>query len=307
MSRTTKRRIAPLLVALVGILPFAFAQQVTVQHAQGETTLEQNPELVFSYDYASIDTLHTLGIEVDGAPPLAGAAPSWLPANLVNIGSLFEPDYEEVNASQPDLIIVGGRSAAVYGDLARMAPTIDVTFGGDFYESLQANTRLLATIFDKEAEAEAALAEIDAKVAALRDTVAQGGDGLVVMVNGGSLSVLAPATARAARGMLLYQTLGLKPSVEDVEAATHGEPISFEFLLQHDPTWLFILDRDAAVGTEGGQPAAQVLDNELMHQTTAWKEGNIVYLDPFNWYIITGAGLTSANEMLDEIAAAYAK
>ena len=224
----------------------------------------------------------------------------------MNIGSLFEPDYEEVNASQPDLVIVGGRSAPCTATWRAWRPP-STSPSGATYESLQANTRLLATIFDKEAEAEAALAEIDAKVAALRDTVAQGGDGLVVMVNGGSLSVLAPATARAARGMLLYQTLGLKPSVEDVEAATHGEPISFEFLLQHDPTWLFILDRDAAVGTEGGQPAAQVLDNELMHQTTAWKEGNIVYLDPFNWYIITGAGLTSANEMLDEIAAAYAK
>lgn len=307
MSRSLKSRLAPALLAVALLLPLAFAQQVTVQHAQGETTLEKNPALVFSYDYASIDTLHTLGIEVDGAPPLAGAAPSWLPANLINIGSLFEPDYEEVNASQPDLVIVGGRSSTVYGELARMAPTIDVTFGGDFYESLQVNTRLLASIFDKEAEAEAALAEIDAKIAALREAVAAGGDGLVVMVNGGSLSVLAPATARAARGMLLYQTLGLKPSVEDVEAATHGEPISFEFLLQHDPTWLFILDRDAAIGTEGGQPAAQVLDNDLMHQTTAWQEGNIVYLDPFNWYIITGAGLTSANEMLDEIAAAYAE
>ncbi len=307
MSRSLKSRLAPALLAVALLLPLAFAQQVTVQHAQGETTLEKNPALVFSYDYASIDTLHTLGIEVDGAPPLAGAAPSWLPANLINIGSLFEPDYEEVNASQPDLVIVGGRSSTVYGELARMAPTIDVTFGGDFYESLQVNTRLLASIFDKEAEAEAALAEIDAKITALREAVAAGGDGLVVMVNGGSFSVLAPATARAARGMLLYQTLGLKPSVEDVEAATHGEPISFEFLLQHDPTWLFILDRDAAIGTEGGQPAAQVLDNDLMHQTTAWQEGNIVYLDPFNWYIITGAGLTSANEMLDEIAAAYAE
>lgn len=300
-------RVVTVLAALALLAATALAQQVTVQHAQGHTTVGLSPTRVFSYDYAAIDTLHTLGIEVDGAPPLAGAAPSWLPADLVNIGSLFEPDYEEVNASQPDLIIVGGRSAAVYGELSRMAPTIDVTFGGDFYQSLQANTRLLATIFGKEAEAEEALAQIDAKIAALRDAVAAGGDGLVVLVNGGSLSVMAPATARAARGMLLYQTLGLKPAVEDVEAATHGEPISFEFLLQHDPTWLFILDRDAAVGTEGGQPAAQVLDNELMHQTTAWQEGNIVYLDPFNWYIVTGAGLTSANEMLDEIAAAYAE
>lgn len=307
MSLSYKQRLSAVLLAVICASPFAFSQQVTVQHAQGETTLEQNPSLVFSYDYAAIDTLHTLGVEVDGAPPLAGAAPSWLPAELINIGSLFEPDYEEVNASQPDLVIVAGRSAPVYGELSRLAPTIDLTFGGDFYESLAANTRTLATIFDKEEEAEAALTEIEAKIAALRDAVAAGGDGLVIMVNGGSLSVLAPASGVAARGALLYQTLGLEPAVQDVEAATHGEPISFEFLLQHDPTWLFVLDRDAAIGTEGGQPAAQVLDNELMHQTTAWKEGNIVYLDPFNWYIVSGAGLTSANEMLDEVAAAYAE
>src|SRR5690554_1060318 len=93
MSRTRKNRLAPILLALVCMVPYALAQQVTVHHAQGETTLEQNPATVFSYDYAAIDTLHTLGVDVDGAPPLAGAAPSWLPSGLVNIGSLFEPDY----------------------------------------------------------------------------------------------------------------------------------------------------------------------------------------------------------------------
>lgn len=295
------------LLTAICVLPFAFAQQVTVPHAQGETTVTVNPDVVFSYDYAAIDTLHTLGIEVDGAPPLAGTAPSWLPAGLTNIGSLFEPDYEEVNASQPDLIIVGGRSATVYGELARMAPTIDLTFGADFYESLQQNTRTLATIFDKEAEAEEELAAIAAKIEALRQQVAEGGNGLVIMVNGGSVSVLSPNNERGGRGSLLYQTLGLTPALEDVDTATHGEPISFEFLLRHDPDWLFVIDRDAAIGTEGAQPAAQVLDNELMHQTKAWQAGNVVYLAPFNWYIISGAGLTSANEMLDEIAAAYAE
>ena len=307
MSRAIPRRPVVTLLAALSMLPLAFAQQVTVQHAQGETTLNVNPEVVFSYDYAAIDTLHTLGIEVDGAPPLAGAAPSWLPSGVVNIGSLFEPDYEEVNASQPGLIVVGGRSATAYRDLARMAPTIDLTFGSDFFASLAQNTRTLATIFGKEAEAEAELAAIEAKIEALRQQVAAGGDGLVIMVNGGSVSVLSPNNERGGRGALLYQTLGLVPALAEVDTATHSEPISFEFLLRHDPDWLFVIDRDAAIGTEGAQPAAQVLDNELMHQTKAWQQGHVVYLDPFNWYIISGAGLSSANEMLDEIASAYAE
>lgn len=301
------RRLLPLLVALGAMLSLAAAQQVTIKHAQGETKVNQNPAKVFSFDYAAIDTLHTLGIEVDGAPPLAGPQPAWLPANPTNIGSLFEPDYEEINASRPDLVIVAGRSAPAYPELARMAPTIDQTFGTDFFASLSANTRMLGTIFGKEAEAEEALAAIQTKIDDLRLKVAEGGDGLVIMVNGGSVSVLSPDNERGGRGALLYQTLGLTPSIEDAQTATHGEPISFEFLLKTNPTRLFVIDRDAAIGTEGAQPAAQVLDNELMHQTTAWREGNIVYLNPFNWYIIAGAGLTSANEMLDEVAAAYTR
>ncbi len=307
MATSITRKLAAAALTLAIGAGIASAQQVTVQHAQGEATVDVNPAVVFSFDYATIDTLNTLGVEVHGAPPLAGAAPAWLPEGLINIGSLFEPDYEEINASQPDLIVIAGRSAAAYPELSRMAPTIDLTFGEDFYSSLQANTMTLGQIFDLEAEAEAALADIQAQVDALREQVAAGGNGLVMMVNGGSLSLLAPNNARAGRGALLYQTLGLVPTIEDIESATHGEPISFEFLVQYDPDWLFVIDRDAAVGTEGGQPAAAVLDNELMHQTSAWQNDRIVYLDPFNWYIITGAGLTSAGEMLDEVAAAYAR
>lgn len=188
-----------------------------------------------------------------------------------------------------------------------MAPTIDLTFGDDLLGSLAENTNTLAAIFDRQAEADAALAAIDAKVEDLRAKVAEGGDGLLIMVSGGSVTVLSPAIEQAGRGSLLYQSLGLQPTIGDVETATHGEPVSFEFLLEYDPQWLFVIDRDAAIGAEeGGQPAAQVLDNELMHQTSAWQNDRIVYVDPFNWYIITGAGLHSANAMLDEIAAAYA-
>ena len=295
-------------IALASLLPLAaagFAQEITVTHAQGETVLPVNPEVVFSYDFAAIDTLTTLGVEVDGAPTLNGTAPDWLPEGLLNIGSLFEPDYEEVNASQPDLIIIAGRSSAAYPELANMAPTIDVTFGDSFYDSLVSNTETLASIFGKEAEAEQALADLQAKVDVLSEQVAEGGNGLIVMVSGGSISVLAPNIERAGRGSLLYQTLGLVPTIEDVEEASHGEPISFEFLLEYDPEWLFVIDRDAAIGTEDAQPAAAVLDNELMEQTSAFQNDQIVYLDPFNWYIVTGAGLTSAGEMLDEISAAY--
>lgn len=307
MITPLRRNIAAALATVALAAGSAGAQEITVEHAQGTTAVPVNPEIVFSFDYAAIDTLTVFGIDVSGAPPPAGRRPAWFPAGLTDIGSLFEPDYEEINAAQPDLTIIAGRSADAWPELSRMTPTIDLTFNGDLYEGLRTNTRILAAIFDREEEAEAALAEIDSRIADLRPVVRDGGNGLLLMVSGGSLSLLNPGGATGSRGALLFDTLGLEPTIADVESATHGEPVSFEFLLRYDPDWLFVIDRDAAIGTEDSQPAAAVLDNELMRQTSAWQNGRIVYLDPFNWYMISGAGLTTMNEMLDEIETAYGR
>lgn len=302
MSTTVRRLLAVAFAAVLAVLAVASAQSVTVATARGEVSVPTNPEVVFSYDYDAIDTLTQLGIAVDGAPSLAGVVPAWAQLDVITIGSLFEPDYEVVNAEQPGLIIVGGRSAAVHDELAKLAPTIDLSGSGDLLADIHRNVRALSAIFGKQAEGEAALAAVDAKITSVRSQVAAADNGMLIMVSGGSLSVIAPDNLR---GRFLYDVLGLTPTIADVQSATHGDPISFEFLLEHDPQWLFMIDRDAAIGTEGAQPAAAVLDNELMHNTTAWKSENIVYLDPFNWYIVLGTGLSTVNGMLDEVAAAF--
>src|SRR5690625_7653053 len=114
--------------------------------------------------------------------------------------------------------------------MSRLAPTVDVTFGSDFYGSLQANTRLLAEIFDKEAEVDAALADIQARIDSLSEQVQSGGDGLLLMVSGGSLSLLSPNNARAGRGALLYQVLGLPATIADVVSAPTREHVPLQCL-----------------------------------------------------------------------------
>lgn len=278
--------------------------QVTVTHAQGETKVAMLPEVVLSYDIASVDTLQALDVKIAGLPERAAAGDYIDTDGVETIGSLFEPDYEKVNSMQPDLIIVAARSQEAFGDLSKIGPTIDMTFGpGDFLGNLESNTIVLATIFDKVDDASAVMESIRQRADALAETAAGAGTGLVVMASGGSVTALAPGSARAGRGALIYETLGFKPPVADLETATHGEPISFEFLLEHDPDGLFVIDRDQATGAEDGQPAEQVLDNDLMHQTSAWKNDKIVYLNPFDWYIVTGAGLNSAQRMLEELEA----
>ncbi|HYH12448.1 MAG TPA: ABC transporter substrate-binding protein [Thermomicrobiales bacterium] len=290
----------------LGATPSASGDEIVVTHMQGETTVPANPEVVFSFDITSIDTLQALGVEVDGMPELVGGGEQYMTDDTQVIGSLFEPDYEAINAAQPDLIIVAARSSEAYDDLSDIAPTIDLTnSGAGFIEDLKINTGILAEIFGKQAEAQEMLDAIDARVAALQEQVSGIGTGMVIMTAGGNVTALAPGNARAGRGALIYETLGIQPPLEDIEEATHGEPISFEFLLEHDPDWLFVIDRDAATGEAEGQPAEQVLDNEIVHETTAWQNDQIVYLNAFDWYIITGGGLDSTQRMLTELEAAF--
>lgn len=282
----------------------AATSEVVIEHYQGETTVPVKPETVVVFDLGVLDTLTELGIDVAGVPALELTD---LPERFeryngdayAKVGSLFEPDYEAVNALEPDLIIVGGRSSEVYPDLSELAPTIDLTVWGEGHVD-QAKTmiRTLGPIFDVEDEIEARLAALDAAIERTTARAADAGTGLAVMTSAGEVSAYGPGS----RFGLVHDEFGLPPVAEDLEAATHGDAISFEFILEADPAHLFVLDRDSAVG-EDGAAAAQVLDNELVRQTTAWQNDDVHYLDAVAWYLAPN-GLGSLETMVAEVEAA---
>lgn len=296
---TFSRTATALLAGLVALATPALAQEFTVTHAQGETTLPGVPQKVVSFDFAAIETLEAIGVDVAGLPG------SNLPAHLekyasddyAKVGSLFEPDYEALAALEPDLIIVAGRSSTAYPELANLAPTVDLSNEWtNFYGSIKANAEIIGEIFDKEAEVAALIAETEAKVEASRAAAADAGKGLVVLTSGAEVTAYGPGS----RFGYIHETLGVTPVIEDVEAATHGDSISFEFILETNPDLLFVIDRDAATG-QGA--AAAILDNELVGETTAWQNGDVVYIDPVRAYIVNG-GLISFGIMADQVTEA---
>ncbi|MCB5177192.1 siderophore ABC transporter substrate-binding protein [Microvirga lenta] len=299
-----------LAAILAGVLAFGalpagvHAQDLKVQHVKGEATVPLKPKKVLAFDLASLDTLNALGVEVAGVP--TARFPEYLAKygsdKYEKVGTLFEPDYEAVNAAEPDLIIVGGRSSAKYEDLAKIAPTIDMTVDPkDYVGSVKRNVQLLGRIFDKQAEANAQFARFEESVAALRQEASKAGKGLLVLTTGGKMSAYGPGS----RFGLLHSDFGIVPAVEGLATTSHGQAVNAEFILKTNPDWLFVIDRDAATG-QGGGAARKVLDNELVAQTTAWKNNQVVYLDPVNWYLI-GGGLTAMQASVDQIAKALAK
>ncbi|WP_394247835.1 siderophore ABC transporter substrate-binding protein [Arthrobacter pityocampae] len=281
----------------------AAASTLSVEHAQGTTEVPVDPQTVFTFDLGALDTLDTLGIEVDGVPQ--GTLPEQLSAyrggDITDIGSMKEPDFEAIAAAAPDLIIISGRVADSYDELSDIAPTIDLSVdAADPMASFTENTGTLGKIFGVEDEAADRLAALDASIAETREAAASAGTGLVLMTTAGEVT----AYGAGSRFGLIHDVLGVEPAADVRSKGTHGEAVSFEYIAELDPAHLFVIDRDAAVG-EAGAAGAAVLDNELVNKTTAAKNGDITYLDSASWYLI-GYGLNNLDAMVSAVSDAVA-
>jgi iron-siderophore transport system substrate-binding protein len=275
----------------------AFAEMVTVDTYAGPTDVAASPGKIAVFDIAALDTMAALGVKPAGV--VSNVYVDYLDdatKDAVSIGSLFEPDFEAVAALKPDLIVAGGRSSKLVPDLAKIAPTVDMTIWEDTVG--QGLDRLVAfgKIFDKQDEAAALKSEFEARLAAVQVALEGQGDALIVMTNGPKVS----AYGAAGRFGWLHKSLGLPEAVEAVEHSTHGEAISFEFIRDADPEILIVIDRLAAIGQDGDS-AQTTLDNALVHETTAWKNGNVIYLDSARVYI-AGGGIQSMMHILDQFA-----
>lgn len=285
-----------------GSKPKKEAEEVTVKHELGETKVEKNPEKVVVFDFGSLDTLDKLGVEVTGLPK--ENIPKYLSKyeedKYENTGSLKEPDFEKVNALSPDLIIISGRQAELYDQFAEIAPTIYLGVDpADYMNSFKNNATTIGEIFGKEEEVKTELAKVEEEIGQLKEQASkEDKKALVVLANDGKVSAYGPGS----RFGLIHDVFGVKPADENIEVSSHGQSISFEYIVEKNPDYLFVVDRGAVVAEGGSSSAKQVIENDLVKNTNAYKNDNIVYLDPGYWYL-SGGGLQSVSEMVKEVQA----
>lgn len=273
----------------------AFALPITT--ARGEVDVAEVPKTVAVYDIGVLDTLDALGVKAAGVTDKI--KPEFLAENQKGkvIGTFFEPNLEALAELNPDLIIIAARSAKQYDSVSRIAPTIDLTLDGkQAYDETLQRTMDLGKIFHKDKEAQAVVDKLNALKEETKAAAKNRGKVLAILVNGPKLSLYGPDS----RVGFLQSTLGLNllnKEKEDVSA--HGNPISFEYIAQENPDWIFVIDRGAAVGGDLA-PAKTVLDTPLVQNTTAGKQGQIVYLSPAEVYIDIG-GPQALEKTLTEI------
>ena len=242
-------------------------------------------------------------MEALGIDNVVGVPTSTYPENLskfdsdeyTKVGTVKEVDLEAIKSADPDLIIIGGRQADYYDQLTAIAPTISVSKDNtDYVGSVKENINLIGELFEVEEKATEAFAKVEERLNEVKELV-DGKEALTVMVNEGNLSVYSDKS----RFALINQGLGFVNADETIEDSTHGQKVTFEYLAEQNPEYLIVLDRGAATG--GESTAESVLDNDLVKSMDAYKNGKIIYLDAYTWYINDG-GLNSINIMIDDIA-----
>ena len=221
-----------------------------------------------------------------------------------NLSAIYQVDFEILEIEGKPLsiyyIFIGGRLASSYDALTEIAPVVYLSTDTEqgVVESVRKNANTIASLFGLEEEVDSLMADFDSRIAALAE-FAEGKTAIVGLVTSGGFNVL----GNDGRCSMICREVGFENIGVDAEidTATHGNEASFEFVVEKDPDYIFVLDRDAAIQTEGAQLAQEIVENELVKGTRAYTDGHIVYLSsPAVWYTAEG-GITALDVMLQDL------
>lgn len=281
---------------------------LTTRNGAGEVVeieFPSDPQRLAVMDLGALDILDNIGYGDRIVGVSKGSSIDYLQDyvtddDLLNLGTVKEADMEALMESEPDIIFIGGRMSAIYEELVEIAPVYMVYTDTEtgVVESTAMNARNIASLFEAEDEVDVLLEDYNARIDALK-SFAEGKTAIVGMVNAGGFGLLGNDGRCSIIGREIgFENVGVDA---DVDTSAHGNEASYEFVLSKNPDYIFAMDRDAAIGTEGAQLAAEVLDNELINKTDAAQNGNVIVLEHSNvWYTAEG-GVTALGVMLSDL------
>ena len=311
------KKLVSLLLAILMLLGMATAalaeaapETVTITSLNAEREpveleVPYDPQRIAILDMPSLDILDRLGLGdrvVGSATTTLEYLQAYVPGDTIaNLGTIKEADLEAVMACEPDVIFIGGRLSASYDALSEIAPVVflstDTQIG--VVESVRNNAATIASMFGLEAQVDELMAGFDARIEALA-AFAEGKNAIVGLCTSGSFNIL----GSDGRCSIISVEIGFDNLGDGDVTATHGNESSFELVVELDPDYMFVLDRDAAIGTDGAQLAREIVENELVMDTDVYRDGHIVYLaNPTVWYTAEG-GITALDIMLGDLEGA---
>lgn len=272
------------------------------QKEQTQLEVPYNPERIAILDLAALDIIDSIGVG-DKVVGMAQTSIDYLShysenKSIKNLGTIKEADIEAVMECEPDIIFIGGRLSASYDKLSEIAPVVylatDSSIG--LVESTLKNARTIASIFGKENEVEDKVNQYNDRINNLKN-IASGKNALVGMTTSGSFNIL----GNDGRCSIIGNEIGFNNLGATGSTSAHGNEASFETVVAKNPEYIFVMDRDKAIGKAGAESAKEIVENDLVKSTPAYKNNHIVYLEnPNVWYTAEG-GIQALDMMLKDL------
>ncbi len=333
MKKLHLSKLAVMMIALVMLLTAcssadkstetpdpATPTTVEITDIHGVVTVPVNPKNVVSLDNRTFETLSAWGVKLVAVPKgVMPADSSYVKDTTVqDIGDHREPNLEVLAAANPDLVIVGQRFAGYYDEIKKLVPNaavIDLNFdvsetaansGENLINGFKSTTAALGKIFEKTAEADKLIADLDTSIAAAKKAY-NGTDKIMsVIVSGGTIGFSAPKSGRVWGP--LYEVFNWTPALTvDGSTSDHqGDEVSVEAIAKSNPDWIFVLDRDASIASStDAVPAKDVIANSpALQNVTAVTKNQVVYA-PANTY--TNESIQTFITIFNDIAAALSR
>lgn len=268
----------------------------TVRHAMGETVIPAPPQRLVVLDTGELDSVTAFGLTAVGAvrAPVDDGLLGYLEPKAAGtqlVGTITEPNLEQVAALRPDLILSSRiRHEALYPKLSQIAPTVFTETVGVVWKE---NLRVHAEALGFESRAERMLADYEARAVEVGRRAAAGGPPptiSVVRFLAGEIRLYQKASFI---GTILSDARLPRPSAQDVDG----------FRLSISPEQVELADGDVIVVTTYGaadettKPA--ITTNPVWSQLSAVRAGRVYEMDDDHW--MTGIGIQAANRVLDDI------
>ena len=272
------------------------------QKEQTQLEVPYNPERIAILDLAALDIIDSIGVG-DKVVGMAQTSIDYLSQysenkSIKNLGTIKEADIEAVMECEPDIIFIGGRLSASYDKLSEIAPVVYLSTDSSIglVESTLKNAKTIASIFGKENEVEDKINQYNDRINNLKN-IASGKNALVGMTTSGSFNIL----GNDGRCSIIGNEIGFNNLGATGNTSTHGNEASFETVVAKNPEYIFVMDRDKAIGTAGAASAKEIVENDLVKSTPAYKNNHIVYLEnPNVWYTAEG-GIQALDMMLKDL------
>jgi iron complex transport system substrate-binding protein len=259
---------------------------VTVEHAFGETTIEEKPERVVVLGWAAQDTVYALGVTPVGMPsyPYGGGDDGVLPWNdeqfdaeeTTLLDTADGAPLEAIAALRPDVVLAPyeGFDEGVYDDLSGIAPT--VAYAGEPWTTpWRDQTRMIGQALGLADEAEELIADAHAQVAEIAEAHPEfaGLTFAYTSMGADALYLYLPTDPR----VQLIEDLGftVAPSVEELASDAEGSTFYAELSQELAPE----IDADVIVGFADGLAADEVAALPAYAQVPAIQRDSAVLID----------------------------